>query len=54
MSPRTGRPRAERPKNLDIKVRIDADTNALLMQYCEKHSITRAEAIRRGIAALLK
>ena len=54
MSPRTGRPRAEKPKNLDIKVRIDVDMNELLMQYCERHSITRAEAIRRGIAALLE
>lgn len=54
MSPRTGRPKEENPKNVDVKIRIDEETNSRLMQYCKKHSITRAEAIRQGIHLLLQ
>lgn len=53
MSPRTGRPKAENPKSTDIKVRIDDETSRKLDEYCMAHSITRAEAIRRGIHLLL-
>lgn len=54
MSPRTGRPKAENPKNVDIKVRFDQQTNESLLKYCEKHNVTRTEAIRRGIHLLLE
>ena len=53
MSPRTGRPKAENPKSNDLKVRLDDETTKRLDEYCETHSITRAEAIRRGIHLLL-
>ena len=53
MSPRTGRPKAENPKNVDLKVRFDQETNERLLKYCEKHLVTRTEAIRRGIHLLL-
>lgn len=53
MSPRTGRPKVENPKKNDVKVRLDDKTSKKLDDYCEKHSITRAEAIRRGIHLLL-
>ena len=54
MSPRTGRPKAENPKNIDIKVRIDEETNKKLLEYCKEKSITRTEAIRQGIHLLLE
>ena len=54
MSPRTGRPKAENPKNNDLKVRIDTETLKRLDSYCDKHGITRAEAIRQGIHLLLQ
>ena len=54
MSPRTGRPKAENPKSVDLKIRFDQATNKRLLEYCEKHSITRTEAIRRGIHLLLE
>lgn len=54
MSPRTGRPKAEKPKNNDVKVRIDDETVKRLDDYCIEHQITRAEAIRRGIHLLLE
>lgn len=53
MSPKTGRPKSEHPKDVDVKVRFDKDLHEKLMQYCEKHNITRAEAIRRGVHILL-
>lgn len=54
MSPRTGRPKAENPRDIDIKVRIDKSTNDKLTAYCAEHNITRAEAIRQGIHLLLE
>lgn len=54
MSPRTGRPKVENPKNVDIKVRIDEETNEKLLKYCDKNDITRTEAIRKGIEMLLE
>lgn len=53
MAPRTGRPKSDNPKNTDVKVRLDEDTSKRLNEYCIKHNITRAEAIRRGIHLLL-
>jgi hypothetical protein len=53
MSPRTGRPKAENPKNIQYSVRLDDATEALLTKYCTEHNITKGEAIRRGIHLLL-
>ena len=53
MSPRTGRPKRENPKKNDVKVRLDDETSKRLDDYCNIHSITRAEAIRRGVHLLL-
>lgn len=53
MSPRTGRPKTDNPKDIDIKVRIDKETNRQLLIYCEKNNVTRTEAIRQGIHLLL-
>ena len=44
-----GRPKSDNPKDVDIKVRVDGETNQKLLEYCEQHGITRAEAIRQGI-----
>ena len=54
MSPRTGRPKSDNPLNIDLKVRIDEETNRKLLQYCVDHKISRTEAIRQGIHLLLK
>lgn len=53
MSPRTGRPKSDNPKSYDLKVRFDKCTNDRLVIYCEKHGISRTEAIRQGIYLLL-
>ena len=54
MSPRTGRPKLGKEKlDVDVKVRFDKETNNKLVEYCKKHNITRAEAIRQGVHLLL-
>ena len=53
MSPRTGRPKSENPKDIDVKVRFDKELHDRLMEYCKNHGITRTEAIRKGVHLLL-
>ena len=53
MSPRTGRPKVENPINIRTSVRLDAETDRKLTEYCERHKITKGEAIREGVHLLL-
>lgn len=54
MSPRTGRPIIGNPKEVDLKVRIDKDTNEKLKKYAESKKITRAAAVRLAIIEFLQ
>ena len=49
MSPRTGRPKAEKPKNIQLKIRADEQTMQDLDFCCEKLNKTRSDVIRLGI-----
>lgn len=49
-----GRPVVGSPKTVDIKVRIDEETNKRLLEFCEERGITRAESIRQAIHELLR
>lgn len=53
MSPRTGRPKVEKPKDIKYSIRLDEETENKLQSYCEKNTITKGEAIRQGINLLL-
>nr|DAL91864.1 MAG TPA: NikA, BACTERIAL CONJUGATION, RELAXASE, DNA [Caudoviricetes sp.] len=53
MSPRTGRPKSDNPKDIRYSIRLDVETEQLLAQYCSEHNITKGEAVRRGIQLLL-
>lgn len=53
MSPRTGRPKVDVPKDIRFSIRIDNETNEKLDIYCKENGITKAEAIRKGIHLLL-
>ena len=53
MSP-VGRPKAENPKQSRFSVRLDAETEKMLEQYCESRGISKGEAVRRGIHLLLE
>ncbi len=52
VSPRTGRPKSENPKNDRITVRLDKKSSEILQSYCEQENVEKAEAIRIGISKL--
>ena len=54
MSPRTGRPKVNNPINIRTSVRLDKKTDDALNEYCEKNSLTKGEAIRKGVHLLLE
>lgn len=49
MSPRTGRPKAENPKDIQLKIRADKQTIEDLDYCCKAKSLTRSDVIRLGI-----
>ena len=49
MSPRSGRPKVENPKNIQLKIRADKQTISDLDFCCKKKSMTRSDVIRLGI-----
>ena len=49
-----GRPKADKPKNINYSIRLDAETETALQDYCKEKQITKGEAIRRAIRKLLK
>lgn len=51
MSPRTGRP-TDNPKGKPIHIRLDDKSERILEKYTAQEVVSRAEAIRRGIAKL--
>lgn len=51
MSPRTGRP-TDNPKPNRITVRLDAETEEVLREYCKQKQVEKGEAVRRGIKKL--
>lgn len=53
MSPRTGRPKAEKPKIIEVKARIDEETNSKLVSYCDKNNVSRTDVVRKGINLVL-
>ena len=54
MSPRTGRPIIGSLKDIDLKVRIDKDTDKKLKDYAESKEITKAAAVRLAIIKFLQ
>lgn len=53
VSPKTGRPKAEKPKAIRYSIRLDAETETRLQQYCDRKGVTRGEAIRNAILKML-
>lgn len=49
-----GRPKVDNPKNVEIKVRFDEETNTLMLEYCKENNIARTELIRRGVNLFLE
>ena len=53
LSPRTGRPKSDNPKEIEVKARIDSETNERLQEHCKKYHKTRTEVVREGIELVL-
>lgn len=53
MSPRTGRPKLDKPKTIEVKARIDEEMNDRLKEYCRKNNMTRTEVVRKGLETVL-
>lgn len=53
MSPRTGRPKVENPKTIEVKARIDEETNKRLVNYCKENRTNKTEVVRKGINLVL-
>lgn len=49
MSPRTGRPPKENPKNVKINIRLTEETAAILQKCSEEMNVPRAIVIEQGI-----
>lgn len=49
MPPRTGRPKVENPKDIQLKIRADRQTMKDLDFCCEKLGKTKSDIIRLGI-----
>lgn len=54
MSPRTGRPKSDNPKSIEVKARIDDKMNEKLTRYCEKHQMSRTDVVRKGLEIVLE
>ena len=53
MSPRTGRPKVDNPKEQRFTIRLDNITGQRLDEYCKVVCKKRAEVIREAILTLL-
>ena len=54
MSQQGGRPKVDKPKTIEVKARIDEETNLKLEEYCKENSLTRTDVVRKGIDLVLK
>ena len=52
MSPRSGRPKSDNPKDTRITIRLDKEDCKILARYCEQEQVDKAKAIRTGIKKL--
>jgi uncharacterized protein (DUF1778 family) len=52
MAPKTGRPRATNPRNVDFKIRLTPEEKKMLDDCAKLHGLTRTDAILRGIKLL--
>ncbi len=48
---KVGRPTLS-PKNRRVQAKLDEETDAILIEYCQTHQVTESEAIRRAIRLL--
>lgn len=49
-----GRPKADNPLTVEVKARIDKETNDQLVKYCNDNKVTRTEVVREGIKLIIE
>ena len=49
MSPKTGRPKSDNPRNIDLNIRLTKDEAALIKECADKLSTTRTDVVVKGI-----
>lgn len=49
MSPRTGRPPKENPRNVNLNIRITKDESKRIQDCADKLDMTRTDTIMKGI-----
>lgn len=54
MSPRTGRPKVDNPKDIVIRCRISKELNEQIEKYCSEHGVTKTEVMIKGIESVIK
>ena len=52
MSPRVGRPKAENPKDKELRVRIDKETEQALKELAQHYNVPVSVVVRMGIERL--
>lgn len=50
MSPRTGRPPKENPRNVNLNIRITNDEAKRIQECADKMNMTRTDTIMKGIS----
>ena len=53
MAPKMGRP-TDNPKTFQVVVKLDEDSQQILLDFCEKRHVSRSEAVRIAIAKLME
>ncbi len=49
MSPRTGRPPKENPRNINLNIRISKNESELIKECSDKLNLTRTDVIIKGV-----
>ena len=49
MSPRTGRPPIENPRNVDLNIRLTKDEAALIKECADTLQATKTEVVVKGV-----
>ena len=52
MSPRTGRPPANNPKNVRVELRLSEEEGNMLEYCCKESGMTKTDVIRKGIRSV--
>ncbi len=52
--PRTGRPKADNPRDVTIRCRVTTELNKRLEKYCKENNVTKSNVMVKGIESVIK